>query len=140
MVFATIADVERYPDFLPGIVRARIVRREPGRWQVDNAFGKGPLQSRFLSHVELDPPTALIVRSDDGPWRRLEIRWRVRQEERACLVFCDATLDFRNLVLSALARVAAAEMERRVIAAFNARFRMLASGGGDDRARLIGAE
>jgi len=121
-VFATIADVERYPDFLPGLVESRIIQRDPGRWQVENAFGHGLLQSRFLSHAEFEPPTALTIRSSDGPFRQLVIQWRVRQEERSCLLSCDTTLDFRSPLLAVLAGVGAAEMEQRVIASFSARF------------------
>ena len=131
-VFATIADVESYPQFLSGVVSARVVRREPGRWMVENAFGLGPWRSRFRSHAEVDPPSALTIRSSDGPWRRLEIAWRVRQEGRSCLVSCAATLDFRSPVLAALARFSAADMERRVIAAFAARMKAAVRDAGGD--------
>ncbi len=73
-VFATVADVERYPEFLPGIVYARVVLRDWHRWLVENSFGCGPLQSRFRSIAEANPPDHLTILSRNGPWRDLAIR------------------------------------------------------------------
>lgn len=132
-VFATVADIERYPEFLPGIVSARIVTREETRWLVENAFGFGPVRIRFRSVAELSPPTLLTIRSTDGPWRNLFVRWSVRQDGGGCELSCDAALEFRSPVLAAFAQVATPTVERRVAAAFDRRFISLARDAGDDK-------
>ena len=131
-VLTTVMDVERYPEFLPGIVGARIVAREEARWLVENTFGFGFMLSRFRSIAEPNPPTGLTIRSTDGPWRNLVVRWRVKPQGEGCELSCDATLDFHSPVLAALAQVAAPSVERRVAAAFASRLTRLARDAGDD--------
>ncbi len=132
MLFAIVADVERYPEFVPGSLSARILERRPGRWVVDNVFGFGPLRSQFRSIAEPDWPNALTIHSHDGPWREFLIRWRFHAEGGGCLLSCEATLDFRSPLLASLASLAAAEVERRVIAAFQTRALRMAKGGSHD--------
>ena len=131
-LFAIVADVERYPEFVPGCLSARILERQPGRWIVDNIFGFGPLRSQFRSTAEPDSPHSLTIHSHDGPWREFLIRWRFRAESDGCLLSCEATLDFRSPLLAGVASLVAAEVERRVIAAFQSRALRLAKGGSYD--------
>jgi len=126
LAFAVVADVERYEEFLPGIGSARIVECGPHHWLVDNTFGFGPLQDPFRSRADFDPPRELTIRSSEGPWRNLRIRWQVRQDGGDCVLTCDATLDFRSHLLAALANVTIVEAERRVKAAFEARIKKMA--------------
>lgn len=132
MLFNIVADVERYPEFVPGCLSAQILKRQPDRWTVDNVFGFGPFRNRFLSLAEVDPPNALTVSSRDGPWREFLMLWRFLPQSGGCSISCEATLDFRSPLLAALASVAAAEIERRVIAAFQSRALRLAKGGSYD--------
>jgi coenzyme Q-binding protein COQ10 len=132
MLFDIVADVERYPEFVPGCLSARILERQPDRWLVDNVFGFGPMRSRFHSTAEPDSPSALTIRSRDGPWREFLIRWRFHAESGGCLLSCEATLDFRSPLLAGVASLVAAEVERRVIAAFQSRALRLAKGGSYD--------
>ena len=132
-VFATVVDIARNPEFLPGIVGARVVVREEARWLVENAFGFGFMQSRFRSFAEPNPPAGLTVRSTDGPWRNLLVRWRVTPQGSGCVLSCDATLDFHSPLLAALAQVAAPSVERRVAEAFEKRLMRFARDAGDDK-------
>lgn len=132
MLFAIVADVERYPEFVPGCLSAQILERQPSRWVVDNVFGFGPLRNRFLSLAEFDPPNTLTISSRDGPWHEFLIQWRFLPQSGGCSLSCEATLDFRSPLLAALANLAAAEVERRVIAAFQSRALRLAKGGSYD--------
>ena len=131
-LYAMVADVESYPEFVPGCVSARILERQPDQWTVDNVFGFGPLHNQFLSFAEPDPPNALTIHSSDGPWRAFLIQWRFRPQGGGCLLSCEATLDFRSPLLAAVASLAAAGIERRVIAAFQSRALRMAKGGSYD--------
>lgn len=128
-LFAIIADVERYPEFVPGCLSARILERRPGQLIVDNVYGFGPLRSRFHSLAELDPPNALTISSRDGPWRNFVVQWRFRSGSGGCLLSCEAMFEFDSPLLAAVAGLAAAEVERRVIAAFRFRALRMAKGG-----------
>ena len=52
-LFTIVADVERYPEFVPGCLSAQILERQPDRWIVDNIFGFGPFRNQFLSLAEV---------------------------------------------------------------------------------------
>jgi coenzyme Q-binding protein COQ10 len=135
-VFAVVSDVERYEEFLPGVGSARIVERGPNHWLVDNTFGFGPLQDPFRSRADFDPPHDLTIGSNNGPWRNLRIHWQVRQDGAACVLSCDATLEFRSGLLAALARVTVAQAERRIKAAFESRIKRIAGHAATGRSSL----
>ena len=46
-VFATVADIERYSEFLP--LYARVLERDGARMRVENRFQVGSLVNRFTS-------------------------------------------------------------------------------------------
>ncbi len=122
-VFSIVADIERYPEFVPGCLAARIVQRGTAQWTVDNLFGFGPARTRFSSIARLDPPAVLTISSRDGPWRDFRVNWRFRAENGGCLLSCHAHLDFRSTLIATMASVAAGEIERRIAAAFDTRIR-----------------
>ncbi len=128
-VFAAVADVERYSEFLPGI-GARVVRRDGARWLVENSFRLGPLTTRFRSVAEANPPDDLTIVSNDGPWRDLAIRWRVSEDGRQRVLTCEATMEFRSRALDILARASMTHVERTVAAAFDRRLTSLAKDKG----------
>lgn len=127
--FALLADVERYPDFVPGCLAARVVTRMPGRWMVENRFGIGPLRLAFRSEAIPDPPHALRIVSTDGPWRRLVLTWTVREDGDGCVVGFAAEAGFRSPILGGLARAGLADLEPRIIRAFELRARTLCGSG-----------
>jgi len=127
-LFSIIADVERYPEFVPGCISMRIMQRRERSWVVDNVFGIGPFRCQFRSAANLDPPLALTINSRDGPWRFFSIEWRLRPEDTACSLSFAVVLEFKSPLLGALTNFAATEFEQRVIAAFEARVRSLSKG------------
>jgi coenzyme Q-binding protein COQ10 len=122
-VFSIVADVESYPEFVPGCAGARIVERQGKRLIVDNHFRFGPARTHFRTVAELDPPSALTISSFDSPWRQFRMHWRFLPEGGGCRLSCHALLDFRSPMLATMAAVAAREIERQIAAAFDARIR-----------------
>ena len=120
-LFATVADIERYPDFMPGCIEARIVQRDEHVWRVDNRFAFGLARVGFFSTAKLSPPYALTIASDNGPWRRLLIQWKFAREGDGSRLYCDAQLGFHSTFLTSMAALTAGAVERRVIVAFRRR-------------------
>ena len=85
-VFALVADIERYPDFVPGYRASRILGQRERRLQVEQVVGLGGLQFRFRSQAELDPPQAIRVHSADFPFRELAIGWVFEPAGEGCRV------------------------------------------------------
>lgn len=85
-VFALVADIERYPEFVPGYRASRVLGQREDRLQVEQVVGLGGLQFRFRSQAELDPPRAIQVHSADFPFRELAIRWLFEPAGGGCRV------------------------------------------------------
>src|SRR6201984_3772457 len=74
-LFALGADVERYPEFLPWCVGARIRERRPDLIVADLIIGFRMFRERFTSRVRLDPPRRIDVEYTQGPFRYLNNHW-----------------------------------------------------------------
>jgi len=88
-LFDLAADVESYPDYVPGWVSARIVERTDKHLRVEQQLGLKLLRQPFVSTAELDRPGRITVHSDDGPFRCLRLEWRF---EAAGLQRCRVSL------------------------------------------------
>jgi coenzyme Q-binding protein COQ10 len=132
-LFALVSDIESYPLFLPGCLNAHILGRGEKVWRVENVFGFGPVQSRFVTVAELDPPRRIDISSHDGPWRDFRMFWQFQPSGTGCRVSCTSSVEFRSPLLAALAKLSESGMEERIIAAFEARANALF--GDNDRRR-----
>jgi coenzyme Q-binding protein COQ10 len=74
-IYAVVADIERYPEFVPGWSSARIIRREDQVCHVEQEIGLGLVQLSFASRAELRPPERIAISTTERPFRRLEIDW-----------------------------------------------------------------
>jgi coenzyme Q-binding protein COQ10 len=86
-MFALVADVERYPEFLPLCQDLRVRRRvsdAQGREVIvaDMEVGYRAIRETFTSRVTLDRQSlGILVEYVDGPFRHLENRWTFRDED-----------------------------------------------------------
>lgn len=121
-LYVVAADVEAYPDFLPGCIAARVAARRPDRLLVDNVFGLGPLRVKFRTQAFPEPPTRLRVTSEDGPWRRFDLEWRFADRPDG-VGEAALTLDaaFRSPLLEGAAGSALTRLEHKLVAAFRRR-------------------
>lgn len=74
-LFDLAADVERYPDFLPGWTDASIVARDGDTLSVTQQIGFGPLQCQLLSKAVLTRPHRIQITSHSHPFQRVDIGW-----------------------------------------------------------------
>lgn len=107
-MFALVADVERYPEFVPFCerldVRARRADGDTHVLVVDMSVGYRLLRESFTSKVTLDRP-ALAVRADylDGPFRALENSWSFKaQADGGCEVDFCISYEFKSRTLALL--------------------------------------
>ena len=83
-MFDLVADVERYPEFVPLCERLKVKRRAEGGegtqiLVADMTVAYGPVRQSYTSQVTIDRPRlAILVEYLDGPFRQLENRWRFR--------------------------------------------------------------
>ena len=107
-MFALVADVEQYPQFLPMCealsVRSRREREGITLLVADMTVGYKAIRETFTSQVVLRPDKNLIdVRYVDGPFRHLENRWTFEPKEGGgCLVHFHIDYEFKSRILGAL--------------------------------------
>jgi coenzyme Q-binding protein COQ10 len=126
-MFDLVADVERYPEFLPLCESLRIIRRtsdEQGREVLVAAMGVGykAIKETFTSRVTLDPKEQrILVHYVDGPFRHLENRWEFKPDGQGCSVEFFIEYEFRSRMLGMLMGSMFDQAFRRFSAAFEER-------------------
>ncbi len=121
-MFDLVADVERYPEFLPWCLGTRITKRDKKRLDADMLIGFRMFRERFGSHVELDPEQHRIdVRYTHGPFRYLINHWHFLPHAEGCEVDFSVDFEFRSRLLQKVIGVVFTEAVHRMVRAFEAR-------------------
>jgi len=134
-MFDLVADVERYPEFVP-LCRSLKVRQrqsEPDGTEVlvaDMTAAYKLISERFTSRVTLDRPNLqILVEYLDGPFSRLENRWTFRPaREGSCDVEFFISYEFRSRMLALLMGSMFDLAFRRFAVAFEQRADLVYSG------------
>ena len=138
-MFDLVADVERYPEFVP-LCRSLKVRKripEPEGVEVlvaDMTVAYKLVRESFASRVTLDRPNLqILVEYLEGPFSQLENRWTFHPTgERTCEVEFFISYEFRSRTLGLLMGAMFDAAFRRFAAAFERRADVI-------YARVIGA-
>jgi coenzyme Q-binding protein COQ10 len=132
-MFDLVADVERYPEFLP-LCEALVVkhRERQGAMDVlvaDMTVGYKAVRETFTSRVTLDPAQYAVLAqgtSDSrGPFRRLENRWHFRAAPGGCEVDFSIAYEFKSMMLQMLVGALFDRAFRRYTSAFEERARAI---------------
>ena len=118
-MFDLVADVERYPEFLPLMREARIVHRAADAYETEQVLALGLLAYRFRTHTVLNPPHSIHVTSADRGFRRFDIRWSFTPvPEKSCRIVFTFDCEIRSIWLKPLGDVWAAQMASTTVNAF----------------------
>jgi coenzyme Q-binding protein COQ10 len=107
-MYALVADVERYPEFLPlceGLtVRSRKERDGKELLVADMTVGYKAIRETFTTQVLLNAADlAIDVKYIDGPFRYLDNRWRFEAlPDGTCSVHFFIDYEFKSRILGAL--------------------------------------
>jgi ribosome-associated toxin RatA of RatAB toxin-antitoxin module len=74
-VYGLVADVERYPEFLPWCNAARILAQRNDEVTVTLGLSSGLARASFTTRNRLVPGQSLTMSLVDGPFDHLEGRW-----------------------------------------------------------------
>ena len=109
-MFDLVADVERYPEFVPLCTALRVRSRKAGgegreTLIADMSVGYKMIRERFTSRVVLDKPRLrVVVEYIDGPFSHMENIWTFREEpgpSRSLVTFF-IDYEFRGRILGSL--------------------------------------
>ncbi len=121
-VFNLVADVERYPEFLPWCVACRIRQWDAATsFTADLAVGFKMVREQFTSKVQLDRPNAITVEYLKGPFSHLRNEWKFSAVPEGTAVDFFLTFEFRSRLLQALIGALFEEAVHRMVSAFEAR-------------------
>jgi len=128
-IYAIVADVERYPEFVPWCAGLRVLAREPKSWGevlwAETLVGYKALRERYTSRVELEPFRRVDVTETEGPFKQLENHWRFAPTGNGCRVDFSIIFEFRSRLLGRVAGAALGPAMMQMTHAFEARARAL---------------
>lgn len=127
-MYDLVADVARYPEFLPWNAAARIRSLTPlddGRsvMEADLVISFKVFREKFASRVVLDPERLRIETEYlDGPFRHMRSTWDFRDRaEAGCEVEFLVDFEMRNAILQKVVGVVFHEAMLRIVRAFEQR-------------------
>ena len=120
-LFDMVADVRRYPEFLPWCVGARVISRTETAVVADLTIGFKLFRESFRSEVALDRPQQVGVRYLNGPFRYLNNQWRFTAVPGGTEVAFFVDFEFRSRLLQAVIGTVFNEAVRLMVRAFERR-------------------
>lgn len=125
-MFALVADVASYPEFLPWTAAARIRSRrgvpEGEIMEADLVISFKVFRERFGSRVLLEPDEKRITTEYlDGPFKHLRAVWHFAPDPAGCRVDFSVDFEFRNIILQKAIGVVFNEAMQRIVRSFEQR-------------------
>ncbi len=126
-MFNLVADVEKYPEFVPLCEDLRIRRRVQSGEGIETlvaemSVGYKAIRETFTTRVTLDEPRLrILVEYVEGPFSYLENRWTFKPDPVGCAVEFYITYEFKSFALRMLMGTMFDHAFRRFAEAFEAR-------------------
>lgn len=122
-MFAVVADIERYPEFLPwcsGLTIKSIAQEGDTQIAVaEMRVAYHGLSERYTSRVVTDAQKRTIDATHvEGPFKRLNTRWRFVPRGEGCEIHFFIDFAFKSALLSAVAGLAFGLVVSRMTEAF----------------------
>lgn len=137
-MFDLVADIGRYPEFLPWIIAMRIRTPHPGHlWAgthpepvdpaahqivtADMVVGFKAIREHFTSRVTLDRARHVHVDYLDGPLKYLHNDWHFRDVPGGCEIDFAVEFEFKTKMFEKIAGMFFGDALRKMVASFEAR-------------------
>ncbi len=124
-LYDLVADVEKYPEFLPWCLTVRVLERSETAMSARMTVGFRVLRESFTSRVTLEPKSLITVEYLEGPFRYLRNCWEFQEEGDGCRLHFDIDFEFRSRVLRMVMEPVFTNAVRRMVIAFETRARVL---------------
>jgi coenzyme Q-binding protein COQ10 len=129
-LFDLVADVRRYPEFLPWVVAVRVRADAPGEMIADLAVGFRAIKETFTSKVIKQRPSSIEIDYIEGPLKHLHNSWKFAPDGQGGtnIDFC-VDFAFRSRMFEMLAGQMFDRALRKMIGAFVERAHVLYGAG-----------
>ena len=101
-MYDLVADVSRYPEFLPWVGAIRIRKDEEREMLADMIVGFKSLRETFSSRVVKTPKSSIIVDYLDGPMKHLHNAWTFEDVDGGGSIFLSVIACLRRWLVSFL--------------------------------------
>jgi ribosome-associated toxin RatA of RatAB toxin-antitoxin module len=103
-MFALVEDIERYPQFLPWVSAAQLVKRKPGEVVGRLEMHRAGMREIVTTRNVLTPPREIALTLVTGPFKTLEGRWTFEPigTDRGTRVDLTIRFEFLNPMLTLL--------------------------------------
>jgi coenzyme Q-binding protein COQ10 len=121
-LYDLVADVAKYPEFLPWCLASRIRSRDEEVLIADLIIGFQVFKERFTSHVRLDPDAMEIhVEYAEGPFKYLTNKWAFLPHEQGCEIDFYVDFEFNSRILQTVIESLFTEAVKKMVSAFESR-------------------
>ena len=121
-LFALVADIEKYDEFLPWVVAVRIKSSSDAQTIADLVVGFNAFKERFTSKVTKHAPDRIMVDYVDGPLKYLHNEWKFTPAPGGGTELCFAVdFAFKSRLFETLAGQMFDRALRRMTSAFEQR-------------------
>jgi coenzyme Q-binding protein COQ10 len=118
-MFALVADIEHYPDFLPGWRCAHIREKTKTTILAYQVVRVGGIDFAFDSRATLQQPFQITIAAESGIFKHFEMYWRFFScASNGCDVHFETRLALRNRIFEALISPALARQQRQIVRCF----------------------
>ena len=125
-LFDLVVDVEQYPNFVPWVISAKVIRRQDKTMWTDLIMGIGFIRKQFTTVATLDRPHRTVINSYDPIFERFEQIWTFEPAaEGGTNVEYRVDLRIRSHILRALIGESFAERAKTMVKAYMRRAQRL---------------
>lgn len=97
-MYALVADLEAYPQFVPGCTGSAVLARQASGLTASLSLAKGPFVSSFTTHNILEPPRRMTMKLVDGPFKSLHGEWSIEPlGDQGCRIDLRVRFEFASL-------------------------------------------
>lgn len=134
-LYDLVADIEKYPQFLPWCLATRIRRRDGNVVWADMAVGFKMIREKFTSRVKMSPKDRIDVAYSDGPFKYLNNHWVFEDAgDGTTIIDFYVDFEFRSPLLQKVMGAVFSEAVRVMVSSFEKRARQLYGPPGSARA------
>ncbi len=117
-----VADVEKYPEFLPWCMGLRILQKQDDLIVADMVIGYKMFREKFSSQVEILRPDRINVKYTDGPFKYLDNHWEFEPHgEGGCLLNFYVDFEFRSSLMQHAINLVFNKAVHKMVGAFEDR-------------------
>ena len=128
-MFDLVADIEKYPEFLPWCVATRIRERKDNLVTADMVIGFKVFREKFTSTVTCHRPGRIDVAYTKGPFKYLNNHWIFEPHgDGECLIDFFVDFEFRSRLMQKAIGAVFNEAVQRMISSFEKRADQLYGG------------